>query len=265
MRKMSLDEYKKRILNVLIKIDDICRKNHLRYCICYGTLLGAVRHKGFIPWDDDIDIVMPRKDYYLLGKYILKHPELELNYIDISNRKDTTFYCAKVCDSHTVVREFNIKPLKGYGAFVDVFPFDFLPENEIERKKYMNKALYWERIVQHSIMVKPLKGDNLKHDILLKASFAYSHLFNTSKTLMKMHREFRKNDRNKTEYVGVPYDPHVFLADWFAGSIDIDFEGHKFLAPAEYDKVLTARYGNYMQLPPEEERIYKHHLDCYEK
>lgn len=136
MRKLTVEEYKACVLNVLEKIDYVCRENGYTYMICYGTLLGAVRHKGFIPWDDDIDIVMPREDYYKLGSYIIEHPELELNYIDISNRNDTFYYCAKVCDSKTIVKEGRYRELKGYGAFVDIFPLDYLPEDKKERERY---------------------------------------------------------------------------------------------------------------------------------
>ena len=264
MRKLTLEEYKSRVLNVLIKIDDICRKNNFNYAICYGTLLGAVRHQGFIPWDDDIDIVMPRKDYYLLGKYIINHPEVKLNYIDISNREDTIYYCAKICDPDTYVKESDFKHVDGYGAFVDVFPLDYLPDDSKKRHDYIKRGLYLERLAQHGSRLKAGSSNNIKQNILLKASFIYSHLFNPSNIIKKMHKKFIEFDKKPTNYIGVPYEFCYFRPEWFNELVELNFENHKFLAPKYYDDVLRSSYGNYLELPPASERVYKHHLECFQ-
>lgn len=202
MRKIEIEEYKERVLEVLVKIDKICRANEFTYMLFYGTLLGAVRHKGFIPWDDDIDIVMPRDDYYKLGKYIVEHPELELNYIDVSNRDDTFYYCAKVCDAKTVVNESRYRHINGYGAFVDVFPFDYLPEKVSARIQYRDKELFWARVVQHSAELMPGQGHTLKQRIGKMWPLCL-RLFDAHKVLLKMHKRYMKFDEKPTKYMGL--------------------------------------------------------------
>ncbi|MBQ6402958.1 MAG: LicD family protein [Oscillospiraceae bacterium] len=265
MRKLEIEEYKERVFNVLISIDKICRENELKYMLCYRTLLGAVRHKGFIPWDDDIDIVMPREDYYKLGGYLTEHPECELNFIDISNRKDTIYYCAKICDSRTIVKESRYKPVEGYGAFVDVFPLDYLPDDEKEREKLRKKELFWIRMAQHAAELSPGNGKTIKQRVLKNLAFICSRFFVAGNILRRMHVRYMRMDQKPTKYIGVPWSPELFEAAWFDNVVEIEFEGHAFLAPAETDKVLTACYGDYMQLPPEKDRVYKHHLVCYER
>lgn len=264
MRKLTSDEYKSVILNILIKIDKICRENGFNYTIAFGTLLGAVRHKGFIPWDDDIDIFMPREDYAKIGEYLINHPETGLNYIDISNRNDDIYYPAKVCDVSTVInRESTFVHVDGYGAYIDIFPLDYLPNDERKRKKYMKKALYNERLVQHSAKT-PIKGRNIVHSAAVRLANVYAHFYNTQKLLRKMHAEFAKNSLVKTDYVGVPYlyDLH---ADCFRDRTELEFEGHMFYAPIDYTGVLLSSYGeSYMELPPENERK-THYLECFVK
>jgi lipopolysaccharide cholinephosphotransferase len=256
MKVLSVEEYKARILDVLIKVDGICRENNFRYFIFYGTLIGDVRHKGFIPWDDDIDIIMPREDYYKLADYIIGHPETGLNYIDIYNRKDTIYYCAKVCDAQTVVKESRFRMIDGYGAFVDVFPFDYLPEDSAERNKLRNKEVFWEKIHQHSSFTHSGKGKNLKHTLLIKASDFFARFFNASRIIEKMHNRYMESDKKPTNKMGVPFDQSTYDVSWLRETTELLFEGHLFLAPKEYDTVLKATYGDYMQLPPEEERVY---------
>lgn len=263
MQKIGINEYKERILDILVKVDKICRENNYVYVIFYGTLLGAVRHKGFIPWDDDIDIVMPREDYYKLGEYIINHPELGLNYIDIKNRKDTIYYCAKVCDSETVVKESRYKQIKGYGAFIDVFPLDYLPEEEDKRIKQQRKELFWVKLLQHSAELSPGKGVGIKQKILKNIAFLFAKFFDTEKIISEMHQRYILFNAIPTRYMGVPWESIPFEAQWFNDRVEVEFEGKKFFAPAEMKKVLSLSYGNYMQLPSEEDRIYKHHLECY--
>lgn len=263
MHKLTSEEYKERVLGVLVKVDQICRENGFTYMLCYGTLLGAVRHRGFIPWDDDIDIVMPRADYYRLADYLIAHPETGLNYIDIYNREDTIYYCAKICDAQTEAREATFRPVAGYGAFIDVFPLDYLPNDAAERAAYKKKALHWERIVQHSSKATPAKAKNPIHFLLSRGAFLYAHCYSTGKVIHKMHDTFMQNDREKTSYIGVPYGTS-FHSDDFEQTTELEFEGCRFFAPYHYDRVLTASYGDYWKLPPEDKRI-SHAIECYTK
>ena len=121
MRKLTLDEYKAVVRDVLFKIDDICRENGLTYFLDSGTLLGAVRHKGFIPWDDDIDIAMFREDYNRLAD-IIQNGHYGLNFLRIEECPDTIYPYGKICDTSTTLVEKNFRTPEGYGAFVDVSP-----------------------------------------------------------------------------------------------------------------------------------------------
>lgn len=264
MKKLTSEEYKNLLLETMLKIDKICRDNDFRYSIVYGTLLGAIRHKGFIPWDDDMDIAMTRGEYAKLKNYIISHPELELNVIDISDHDDTIYACGKICDARTIVKESNFRPVAGYGAFIDVFLFDNLPDNEKERKRFKAHARYLIKLIQHSSKIRPGKPDNLKHAFLLYGAFVYSHFFNTNRLVKKLDECCAKYNEVETEYYGVPYFISVFKKSDFAELTDIPFEGHMFVGPKKYENVLNSSYENYKRIPPPEERT-NHLVECYWK
>ena len=262
MNKLTSKEYKERLLSIILKIDKICRENDIRYTIIYGTLLGSIRHKGFIPWDDDMDIAMSRKDFYKLGQYISKHPELELNFIDISNRADTIYVCGKVCDTKTIIHESIFKPIKGLGAFIDVFPLDNIPNNEKERKRFKSRARYLARLIQHSAQLNPGKPKSLKHAVLLYGSFLYAKCFNTNKLITKLNDYCNLYNSTETEYCGVPYFISYFRKNDFNELIDLPFEGYMLKGPKNFESVLNASYKDYKSLPPPDKRI-NHLIECY--
>ena len=140
MRRITDEEYKQIVLDILLRIDHLCKHNNLRYMISYGTLLGAVRHQGFIPWDDDIDIVMPRKDYDLLCKVVNKS-DCNLRFLCPETSEDTIYPYGKICDIRTKLKESNFIEVEGYGAYVDVFPLDYLPDSDKEEMKLYKKSI----------------------------------------------------------------------------------------------------------------------------
>ena len=125
MRELKDDEFKKIELGALEKLDSICTKNGFCYYLAFGTLLGAIRHQGFIPWDDDVDVWMPRKDYDQFVKYCKRHQEsispYRINHF--SNNKNYCMSMARFYDSRTLVVEEHVRPCN-LGVFIDVYPLD---------------------------------------------------------------------------------------------------------------------------------------------
>ena len=264
MKLLTNAEYKNRILEIMLKIDKICRENDIRYSIAYGTLLGSIRHQGFIPWDDDIDIAMTRGEYAKLKKKIIEHSELELNFIDITTQADTIYACGKICDTKTIVKESNFRSVDGYGAFVDVFPWDNIPDDEKESKKFHSRALYLARLIQHSSKRKPGKPEGIKHAFLLYGAFVYAHFFSTHKLIEKLDEFCKKYNETETKCFGLPYDNAVFKKADFDVLIDLPFEGHMLIGPKNYENVLRSSYGDYMRIPPLNKRI-DHSIQCFLK
>lgn len=263
MKQLTSEEYKERLLEVMLKIDRVCRERDIRYSIIYGTLLGAVRHRGFIPWDDDMDIAVTRNEYRKLKAYIDAHPELDLVFIDISDHPDTIYACGKICDTKTIVKESSFRTVEGYGAFIDVFPLDNLPDDERERKRFKLYARYLVKLIQHSSKLKPGKPEGLKHAFLLYGAFAYAHCFSTNRLVRKLDAYCRKYENTETKYFGVPYFITVFDKADFEELIELPFEGHMLIGPRNYDAILNAAYDNdYQTLPPPEERT-NHLVECY--
>ena len=264
MRKIDIEEYKKIVVNVLAQIDRICRENNLEYFLAYGTLIGAIRHNGFIPWDDDIDIIMMRDNYNKLRE-IICNGDYDIRFIDITTNPDTIYPYGKICDKHTHLKEKNFVQVKDYGAFVDVFPFDYLPEDEEKRRELNKKYRKMEKIVVHSSRTGYNKTGNTITDLKRFFSFHIFRHFNTSKLVKKMDDAFTELSKVKTNRVGVPWGSGnvSYPESYFKNPVEHIFEDKMFYIPEKYDEILTVQYGNYMEPPPENKRIYSHSLECY--
>ena len=251
--KKELDDLKKVELEILIDVANFCDKHNLTYFLVGGTLLGSIRHSGFIPWDDDIDIGMPRNDYekfielYRSDKYYLQALESDSSY----------WQCyAKVRKSHTLVIERVIKDLninKEIG--IDIFPFDLVNANNYSDVKIRATLI---RSIRDTIQVKKkIKGiSDCHYKILTRLLKIFS-----VKRLYKINKKLMTKDNNKDSNILM-----CFLMDYklekefnnkniFYPLKTGDFEGHKFKIPNDYDNYLTHVYGDYMKLPKKEDRV----------
>lgn len=264
MKRISIEEYKTIVLSILVKIDKVCRENKLTYQLAFGTLLGCIRHGGFIPWDDDIDIIMPREDYNKLQDIITKE-NLGLNFISIDNCENTIYPYGKVCDTSTILIEKNFKRVPGYGAFVDVFPLDYLPEDNKKYRRYRKKARIMLKLITHSARTGFEKSTSLRTNFMRFCVFALSRVLSTKKLILSLEKMTKSYKR--TKYLGLPCCVSEFriekekIYDTKSGL----FEGYEFQIPQDADFFLKLMFGDYMRLPPEDERVNKHQLNCYLK
>lgn len=255
---ISASEAKKIELNILKEFDKLCTDHGLRYVLSYGTLLGAMRHGGFIPWDDDIDVCMPREDYEKLYDLWKSNPKAFAHTL-ITPRDKTFPNCwFKLVDSRTVAFLDYYDNAIPHGLWVDIFPYESA------------KALTWKvKII--FLLLKPLEFlisvANMNPDagesrfrVLLKKSLApLKRVINRFAIASKMD--------SLTQKINNPCGSEVFfqiLGDECRKSINkndifpvsyASFEEHMFPIPANPEKVLTDRYGNWRELPPMEQRI----------
>ena len=232
-----------------MELDRFCKEHNLKYFLAYGTLLGAVRHKGFIPWDNDVDVYMLRDDYNKLIK-LYKDNSYRLMCVERCKRNEYTYAHAKMIDSRTLLIE-NFQPDKKLGVFIDVFPLDYLRN---EDKDY-NLVLKRYNRINYLDTAKGIKGNILK--IIGR------------KQLARVTRIMNNYDTNRCDYVGsccVASDlPVLFNKRWFEKTVEVSFENNTFPAPIAYKEVLERIYGDYMKLPPIEERKPQHDFDAYIK
>lgn len=259
MKLISLDELKIIQLDLLQKTADFCEKNGLRYFLCGGTLIGAIRHKGYIPWDDDIDIAMPRPDYEMFVK-TFNNPE---NYYQVASLETDTNYSysfAKVFDNRTVLKELHY--LGDIGVYIDIFPADGVKEVSQIRKimllhKFLNtkRANYYKRSVLKMII-------NTFGKLLLLP-------FSAHQIAIWMDNEARRYAFGSLPMAGVIVNPlglgEMIDKSVFDSDIYQEFEGRKYRIPIGYDKWLRSIYGDYMQLPPVEHRVTHHTFEAWWK
>jgi len=267
MRKeIEKEAYKRIPLSILEHVAGFCEKNDIRYSLAYGTLLGAIRHKGFIPWDDDIDIIMPRKDYERFKE--LYHSE-RFPFSDLSFNTNHPTGMGKVYDTQTFF--FYRKTVKrSYGLFIDVFAVDNFPTNLEER-------VLWQKKIKRLIYFNTIKNTSLSSLILSKTNWVrvikqiIIKLYPIPKRFIqtKISRLMQQYDGQFTGLVGItmsvdnPYD--TYPSNLFEEFIDVEFEGLTFRAIRHYDTWLRVCYGNYMELPPLEKQVGKHDIIAYYK
>ena len=256
----QLEELKKAELDILVAVVDVCERLHLRYYLLCGTLLGAVRHQGFIPWDDDIDIGMMREDYTL---FLEKAPSMLPKHLFLQTIWTDPGYMAcfaKVRNNNTTFVENTVSNRSmHHGVFIDIFPLDYYPENVKEQKRLQRrKKRYEHRLISEYVMLD-LK---LKHKLYYTAyRLLYPSLRNVLKKRERMFCAVPKSAM-VADYGG--YLKETAPIEWYGEGVPIWFEGLQLRAPAEYDKLLTQIYGDYMIPPPEEQREGHHYVQAFD-
>ena len=257
----DLSELKEIELNIMKTVHEFCETHDIQYFLAYGTLLGAIRHKGFIPWDDDIDIWMFREDYNKFYSLFPSFGESKGLYIA---GKDTTPYfprnMLKVCDARTKLIEREYRYQDSFGVFVDIWPLDGTPNGKIKRKIHNALQLNLLRILNAGIPKEEYFKGGLGKRL-------YREIFNVvgiKRVLNSAVGIFKKYSVTKSIYIeNCAETPRGYHYEDFKKRHLSPFEDTEFYVPDGYDRILRNRYGNYMQLPPENQRIPHHIQDVY--
>ncbi len=257
MKKIDLPELKLLQMEVLKAVHAFCGSEGIPYSMACGTMLGAVRHRGYIPWDDDIDIYMLRTDY---NCFIERFPETLAGKYKLAgsyNIKGWKFPYSKVYDSTTLVKEPNSNP--DVGVNIDVFPIDKVPEDEGKWRSFDHlRRLMFQCLMRRA---HPFFSG---YKALLKWPF---YLLPYRVYLAAFERYIQQYNNSDSSCVfeccsGV-FQKRPFKKSLFASMSPYPFETESFMGFSDFDSYLSNAFGNYMQLPPEEKRVSHHTFDAY--
>ena len=267
LKPISFEDHKRLQLEILENVASFCEKENLEYFLISGTLLGAIRHKGFIPWDDDIDIVMPRESYNRLIKVYNNQSFSDKFYLVNPREPMARHSIVKIINKKTIKIEPGIKYENGYlGVDIDIFPMDGEPEKDVEFLIFWKKLNKIYRVFNRFTADGALfsfKGKFL--NCLIK--IIYRNKKNVLDIAEKIHEKFPYENSLFVGPIAHAYNEinNRFKKEWFRDFVMVDFEGKKFRAPIDYDAVLRALWKNYMELPPEDQRITHHSNRIYWK
>lgn len=260
LRKVQLTQ-----LEIAKEIRRVCEENDIAYFLAYGTFLGAVRHQGFIPWDDDMDMAMLREDY---EKFCRIAPEkLKPEYCLQTWYTDPNYGLpfGKVMKRNTIYLESKkTRRLQENGFYVDIFPMDFLVEDPQKRKALWGRLLTLYRLKLMKSGYQPWMEND---QIVWKKRIGYLYyqfraLFTSGEALTKAYDALATSQK-EGEWVceqSGQQSPVPFRRQWVQELSEYTFEGETFLGPKDYDSYLSAQYGAYMELPPEDERENRHQI-----
>ena len=256
----DISEIQQMELGIMEYIHEVCQKIGVKYFLAYGSLIGAVRHKGFIPWDDDMDICMLRDDYEKLQDYLIANPDERYEVMSYKNNINYVYPFMKVQDNQTYLVEEDVRIDSNMGIYVDIFPVDGYEDDQAFKDK-MTKI-----IKKRQLSCYTFKGitntKSLVNSIIRYISIIIFYFTNTNKYVSQID-ELAKS-RKVEDYELVDYvvykdmNKPVWKREWLEQVEAGSFEGKEFMIPKHYHEILTSDYGNYMQLPPVEQQVSHH-------
>lgn len=274
MKELTLKEIQQESLKILLDVHRFCESNGIRYSLAYGTMIGAARHKGFIPWDNDIDIYMPRPDYirfchtYKSDQYgIISEYDQDcyINFCHIYEKEKTVAYTLR-------------KVAKGFegGVWIDVFPMDGAPDDHDEfEQKMLQMSVDWNKLMYLRKAACGLAGIKNAYTWKEALVFAFNYFLTPlNHTINQICKKLREEAQSIpfgstgrwTDYSCIHIgDDNFHKIDEWDRIGTAEFEGHTFRMLQDYDIILRRRYGDYLQLPPESKRIPNGHDRFYWK
>lgn len=257
-------------LEILKELDRVCKKHGITYHLFGGTLIGAIRHKGFIPWDDDIDISMRREDY---NKFIeVCSKELHSTFFLQNYKTDPNFFHSfvRIRKNGTKVIQRQYKDIDmHHGVFIDVFPFDNIPESN-HLKKIQYKTLRANRIIKNFKLVKIDGKKGIRRLIKNVISIGVKPIPMAFFNVFETHVATLFNSKNTAtstlmvEAIQMNHKRCTVENDKFYETQLLEFEENKFVGPKYYEEILTNMYGDFMSMPKESERQPHHNIIEFE-
>lgn len=267
MKQMNLEEIKRVELKMLIAFDKFCYDHQIKYSLGAGTLIGAIRHQGYIPWDDDIDIFMMRNEYDQFIKLIKQGEKIGNYKVHLPDDSESIYPFIKITDTSTIVFAQNRKKKYSIGVWLDIFPVDCCGNSEEEVLKnvkfFQVNMIKLERSTMHyteKSFVNQIKNVYL---FFVQNILGYRYWKFKNRILQYTLPEHGK-------YYGTIRWPYykgngmcdVYPKEFFDGYTSATFEGYDFMIFQHYDEILTHRYGDYMKLPDEKDRVC-HGMEAY--
>ena len=252
-------------LGIMEYIHEVCQKIGVKYFLAYGSLIGAVRHKGFIPWDDDMDICMLREDYEKLQDYLIANPDERYEVMSYKNNLNYVYPFMKVQDNQTYLLEEDVRIDSNMGIYVDIFPVDGYEDDSVFKDK-MTRL-----IKKRQLSCYTFKGitntKSLLNSLIRYISVIIFYFTNTNKYIRgidELAQSRKVGDYELVDYlIYKDMNKPVWKREWLKQTITGVFEGKEFMIPKNYHEILTSDYGDYTQLPPVELRFSHHDFQLW--